>query len=345
MEVTEEILKTTTAWEGKLNNFFLKSKDVARNRTHATTPAGAKTAQDMGSQDQQLLGALDKARTDLDAALCDSFNTPVAMRILSDLVTEFNSVKGLSDETVLSVARWITRIVTIFGLDAEGDLTNPDRVGWSGLDIPISAQPYIYLVSQLRDRIRQLARSGSLDHAAVAQVAEDANVPASQATLVESSNPYEQVLEQFRKDVKRLTVEKASAKDLLTLCDQLRDTYLWNLGIYIEDREPPLPALVRPVDRSLLEAREEKELAATAKREAKLKREAEAAEERRLWGEKAKISPLQMFRTKEYTEWDENGIPLKDTTGEVAKSRRKKLVKEWERQKKMHEEWLTTQSA
>jgi hypothetical protein len=38
-----------------------------------------------------------------------------------------------------------------------------------------------------------------------------------QAALDEFSKPYEQVLERFRTDVKKLAEEKVSAKDLLSL--------------------------------------------------------------------------------------------------------------------------------
>ncbi|KAF9894014.1 hypothetical protein FE257_008986 [Aspergillus nanangensis] len=340
VEVTEDLLKGTTAWEGKLNNFFLKSKEIANNHT-AGSVSGTK-----GEQDTQLLAALEKAKSDLHAGLCDSFNTPVAMRAISDLVSEFNVSKGVSDETVLETARWITRMVTIFGLDAKGDLNDANRVGWSGLDLPASAQAYVYPVSRLRDQIRQMARSGTVDYTAISQLA-DTSVPTSPPTSTDSaSNPYEKVTERFRSDVKGLSTEKAAAKDLLDLCDQLRDTHLWNLGIYIEDRDAPIPALVRPVDRSLQEARAEKDMAASAKLEAKQKREAEEAEKRRLLNEKAKISHLEMFKTPEYSAWDENGVPTKDKDGEeVAKNKRKKLVKEWERQKKIHEEWLKSNSA
>ena len=63
--------------------------------------------------------------------------------------------------------------------------------------------------------------------------------------------------------------------------------------------------------------------------------------------ERAKIDPLLMFKTSgEYLEWDENGIPTVDTTGNaISKNKRKKLVKEWENQKEKHEKWLKTQHA
>lgn len=88
--------------------------------------------------------------------------------------------------------------------------------------------------------------------------------------MIESSKPYDQVLQQFRTNVKALAAQQAPAKDLLALCDQLRDVHLWNLGIYLEDRINPQPALVRPLDKLLIQARTERESASTAKAKAKL---------------------------------------------------------------------------
>ncbi|UKZ71232.1 uncharacterized protein TrAtP1_012194 [Trichoderma atroviride] len=337
IEVTDELMKATVGWEGKLNNFFLKSLDVEKHLSPKTA-----RMQELG-EDQQLLSALDKAKADVDKALCDSFNTSAAMRILSDLVTEFNSAEALSDQTVILLARWVTRIVTIFGLDPEGDLSKPDSIGWSGLDIPVSAKPYIYPASQLRDKVRTLACSGSVDHAAITKLADGITMVAS--TLVaESSKQYDQVLQQFRTDVKALAAHQAPAKDLLALCDQLRDVHLWNLGIYLEDRNNSQPALVRPLDKLLIEARAEQEAASTAKAKAKLEHEAREAERDRELRERAMVDPLLMFKTSEYLEWDENGIPTFDAAGNVvSKNKHKKLVREWEKQKKRHEEWQATQ--
>jgi cysteinyl-tRNA synthetase len=63
--------------------------------------------------------------------------------------------------------------------------------------------------------------------------------------------------------------------------------------------------------------------------------------------ERAKVDPLLMFKSSgEYLEWDESGIPTVDAAGEVvSKNRRKKLLKEWEKQKARPEEWLAAQQA
>jgi cysteinyl-tRNA synthetase len=77
---------------------------------------------------------------------------------------------------------------------------------------------------------------------------------------------------------------------------------------------------------------------ARAAKEAKEKEERERLE-------KGKLSHLEMFRTAEFSEWDEEGLPTKDKEGkEVAKSRSKKLKKDWERQKKLHEAWAAAAS-
>ncbi|KAF2760585.1 hypothetical protein EJ05DRAFT_484297 [Pseudovirgaria hyperparasitica] len=341
IEVTDELTKAVIGWEGKLNNFFLNSLHVLRH-----SMADAIREQGLETTDQELIDALDKAKSNVDAALCDSFNTPAVMKILSDLITQTNSAEQLSNKTVILLARWITRIVTIFGLDPEGDLSNSERIGWSGLDIPAPAKPYIYPASRLRDEVRLLITSGSVDHSAIAKLVEDISIETPEPA-VESSEPYKEVLQHFHTDVMKLATQQASAKEFLALCDQLRDVHLWNLGIYLEDRTNLQSALVRPLDKMLEEARAESDTALAAKAKAKLDRQAREAEKEKELRERAKLDPLQMFQnSEEYLEWDERGIPTLDAErNAIPKNKRKKLVKEWEKQKKLHEEWQATQKA
>jgi cysteinyl-tRNA synthetase len=58
--------------------------------------------------------------------------------------------------------------------------------------------------------------------------------------------------------------------------------------------------------------------------------------------EKAKLAPQDMFKEdKKYREWDADGIPSKLADGnELPKNQLKKLKKEWEKQKKQHEDYL-----
>jgi cysteinyl-tRNA synthetase len=217
------------------------------------------------------------------------------------------------------------------------------KIGWEGVEIPAPAQPYIYSLSELRDHVRQIARSKDYSPSNSAQKIQ---------TIVSKSkdsnsdhpldNVYAATFTAFHNDVLS-AAEKPDpeAKTFLILCDALRDTHLWNLDIYLEDREPPMGALVRPLDMSLKQARSEKEQREQEKRDAKAKRDREEAEKQRERDEKAKVSPKELFRTAEYSEWDEEGLPTKDKEGkEVTKSKRKGLVKELKKQEKLHEEWL-----
>lgn len=103
-------------------------------------------------------------------------------------------------------------------------------------------------------------------------------------------------------------------------------------------RGPPRrsTSLIRPVTKELRAAKAEQEAREEQKRKAKEEREKEAAAK----ADKGKLSHLDMFRTAEYSAWDEEGLPLKDAKGEeITKSKAKKLRKDWERQRRVHEAW------
>lgn len=339
VEITDNMNAAVASLESKFNNFFLKCRDVARQQQAASTNGASKS-------DDTLLSVLEKTKQEVHDALCDSFDTPTAMAALSNLVSTYNSAKSPPDVITLEIGRYVTHMLAIFGLDAEGDPVDATRIGWSGIDIPKSAQPYVYPASQLRDAVRIQARSSSLDYDSIVELATKATAPVTDGTIGGDSNPFETVLLDFTYDVKKLAEQRAPAKDILALCDSLRDLKLWDLGIYLEDRDPPLPAMVRPLDNSLITARQEKDSAAKAKADAKAKREAEEAEKKKVLAEKAKLSHLEMFKTDEYSEWDEQGLPSKEKSGEeVTKSKKKKLMKDWEKQKKLHEDWLKRDSA
>jgi len=338
IEVNEDMMKTTANIESKLTNFFLKARNVERTQGSAASNGAGET----DASDATLLEALNKTKAQVDEALCDSFNTPEVMQAISQLITEYNSVpKPPSPKVTIEIGKWITWLVRVFGLDPDNKLDS-ERIGWSGVDIPAAAEAYVYLASALRDSIRREVKSDAIDYAKIAELAEKtANTPSDKTSAPNDSAPFEQAMHNFSLGIKQLAEAKAPAKDLLAMCDALRDISLWDLSIYLEDAiDPSEPALVRPLDQSLIIARQEKESAAKAKAQAKAKRDAEEAEKKRQLAEKAKVDPKQMFRTEEYSEWDEDGVPTKEKGGEeVTKTKRKKLGKEWDKQKKLHEEW------
>jgi len=140
-----------------------------------------------------------------------------------------------------------------------------------------------------------------------------------------------------------------ASKDILALCDNLRDIDLVPLGVALDD-QPDGKALVKLMPPSdLIKARDEKRALA----DAKAVKKAAAAEAERLKRqqrlEKGRVAPEEMFKPPNvpegtYSKWDETGMPAMDGEGkELSKSGAKKLAKDWAAQKKLHEEFLVWQ--
>jgi len=163
--------------------------------------------------------------------------------------------------------------------------------------------------------------------------------------------PYIRSLSTFRDGVRRLAMGRGDAalQDILALCDRLRDVDLVSLGVALDDQEDgkALVKLVPPAE--LIRARDEKR----AQAEAKASKKAAAAEAERAKRaaklEKGRVAPQEMFKPPNFPEgtygsWNEDGIPLTDAEGkELSKNLGKKVRKEWEAQKKLHDEWLVWQ--
>ena len=178
---------------------FANVKALAIEEAEAERP-GKYIPQPWGELEVGLSQALDKAPHSVDVVLCDSFNTPLAMSIILDLVSAANLYMSSTESISLvkEVARWVTPITTIFGLDRSsgGSLSSLDRIGWStASDGSSSAQeialPYVRLLSSFRDRVRAMA------------IASPASI----------------------------------SSDLLALCDRLRDVELADLGVSLDDRD------------------------------------------------------------------------------------------------------------
>ncbi|KAF9556389.1 hypothetical protein BGW38_009198, partial [Lunasporangiospora selenospora] len=154
------------------------------------------------------------------------------------------------------------------------------------------------------------------------------------------------VLSSFRDTVRSYAREGRPAKDILALSDKLRDEDLERLGVSLDDREDGT-ALIKFIPAEELAAQRQAKVQAANEKAARKEEAARAKEAARLAKlEKGKASHLDMFRQSpnaaEYGSFeDATGIPLTDKEGqELPKSRKKKLTKEWEAQKKLHEEYL-----
>lgn len=295
--------------ETTLNNFFVVVRALASQRVSGGVAFTGKHG--YNGPEQKLSESLEKAQADFRAALCDSFNTPVALDVVRDLVSKANvyistSGKALNVDVVTRIARWVGDMLRMFGL-GEG-VRLEGEIGWG------------------QDRV------SSLD-----------NVAGEGALM-----PYLRALSTFRDGVRKIAIEKneTALKDILTLCDKLRDEDLVPLGVALDDQEDG-KALVKIVDPAeLIRAREEKRAQAATKA-AKKVAAVEAEKQKRLEKIlKGKLSPGEMFKPPNvpdgaYGSWNEDGLPLTDGAGkELSKNQVKKTVKEWTLQKRLHEEYL-----
>ena len=78
--------------------------------------------------------SLHRAQRDFRAALCDSFNTPVALGVLLDLVAQtniyFSRTKEYNIGVVESIAEWVTRMLKMFGLGEGPTAVETGEIGW-----------------------------------------------------------------------------------------------------------------------------------------------------------------------------------------------------------------------
>lgn len=327
LEIDDDMRSAGRAWEEKIDNFFIKVRDI---HSHPTT-THSNGANGTSTPSSELDAQLEEAKVKFNDALLDSFDTPTAMRIISDLITSYNSAAYIPDQTSIAIGKWVTEMLVMFGLDAN---YKQGEIGWSGVDIPEQAKAFIYPLSELRDRVRSQAIAGEVDILSLGRLDEKDN-------FYRDDQKYARALANFQRKLHELYTKNAETKAYLEACDELRNTTLWDLGIYLEDREKK-HALVRPLSANLREERQDKERKAAEKAAAKAKAQAEKAKADAEKAEKAKIDPATMFQQGEYAgkykAYDERGIPTHESDGkEVAKAQTKKLAKLWEAQKKLFE--------
>lgn len=338
IEITDDLVKAGQSLEDRIDNFFINSMEATRSQNNND------------EKHPVLADSLKSAEHRVRQALLDSFNTAEAMAIISTLISEYNSKSkaSLTFRDHYDIGIFITRIVNIFGLNGEG---RPDatEVGWEGIDIPAAAKVYVEPLSQMRDQLRQAAIAKSIDREAIEKIVSSVPTPSQESSSTSNSTSqrarpsFARTLTEFKDNALQVSTSTDGKMniEILRLCDQVRDVALWNLNVYLEDRDQQ-PALVRPVTEGLRQARREKEDKARQKEDAKKKRDEEAKAKLA----KGKLQPEDMFRpplTTEFSAWDDAGIPTQLSTGEpVPPSRVKKLKKQWEGQKKAHDLYLSS---
>lgn len=274
----------------------------------------------------------------------------VILKLVNTTNVYLKDNKDVNLAEVEAIARWITKMVGIFGLDANANAPY-DGLGWASaisadVDPKTAVQPYAAVLEKVKADVTKLSLSSEAISALLTQdpAKEFESIASSGSRDIEKlALPYLRAVSQIRDELRRVVSAQTpeTKKSVLAITDQIRDHDLTNLGVYLDDRPDNQPSLIKFIPAAeLIAAREEK--AAREAEKAKKKEEARLAREKaeQEAREKAKVPPEEMYKSDErYSAWDEQGLPTKMKDGsDVPKSQMKSLKKLWEKQKKAHED-------
>ena len=235
------------------------------------------------------------------SALADNFNSRAAIFAIGDLINDLNKECKAANinathTILLEITNWITQILSVFGFPLS---KLPCRLGWAEDRDPLL--PELKKGVRYRDAVRARAISKS-------GIDEIENLTFQLDSVLSSSYP---AFAPYRQGIKDFadSISKALVSDYLKECDRFRDETMLELGVSIDDTDFGI-ASIRFADATQLVAdRDRKRLAESVyaeKKEAeKLRRKEEEERKAKEKLEKGKIPPSEMFRTKEYSQWDE----------------------------------------
>jgi cysteinyl-tRNA synthetase len=270
----------------------------------------------MGDLDHKLAESYLCSRQTVHESLLDNFNTKDAMLALLKIINEANAylrTPGVlpSTLTLQSIAVYVTQILKVFGVVTGSDdfgFGNSSGGGESsnGKDVVNGTGSESYISAMVT--FRESVRNAALEAAKSGGGTGDAQTAAIQL--------------------------------ILQICDGLRDNVLPTLGVRLEDRptgtmwnlEDPAIMLCEMAEKTTKEKeihinKIEKQLIARIKELEKVK--------------SSMIKPEDLFRTDEYSEWDDDGAPITLANGDaVSGGQVKKKKKVIEKQAKAYQDLM-----
>lgn len=291
--------------ENSFNNFFASIRATVRE-AKLKGESFSDGQHHYGQGEKQLMAELASTQMTFRKAMCDSFDTPTGFIALLELVSKTNIYERGRDRTSVNVGV-LEAIAKYVG----------DMLRMLGLG-------------------EGLVREGDIGWGEAAKEGDSMDINREEILM-----PYLRALSSFRDSI-RAAGKKASNLEILQLSDQFRDFDMVDLGVALEDQKDD-QALVKFADPAVLRSqRDEKEKIVAEKATRKAELAAKAEEDGRQKLKKGKTEPKDLFRTVEFTSWDDKGLPTKDKDGnDVSKSKRKQCEKEYEKQKKLHDYYLT----
>ncbi|KAH3687815.1 hypothetical protein WICPIJ_001190 [Wickerhamomyces pijperi] len=308
LDFKQALIAETKSFENTFNNFFHSVRSINNEYKHKLE-SGVIVSKKPTAAEKELLAKLAEAKVKIHEDFCDNLNTPQVIRDLVSFVAVVRAyITDIGADVKIEPIVEVTQWITQI-LDVLGFQSRPDGLGWAE---------------------------------------ESSTSSGSSVSTEEIILPFVKTLSSYRDQIRHAAINKAPYSDFLIASDRIRDQDLLQLGVSLDDRndQPAIYKILSDREKEeLIKQLKEKVEREEAKKLKKLEQQKlkEAKELERL--AKAKISPLEMFKTDEYSEWDQEGLPLKLKDGtEVTKSSRKKLQKLYDQQKKLNDEYLSSVS-
>ncbi|ODV77966.1 cysteinyl-tRNA synthetase [Suhomyces tanzawaensis NRRL Y-17324] len=305
LDFKDSLIHEVKSFESSFSKFFTNVRALNNDYKHKISE-GQYVSKKVGPKEKQLYNDLSDSQTAVHLAFSDNLSTSQALRVIQDLVTKTNTYlqetsTGESELRIEVVLQVTNWIVKI--LNILGFETRSDKLGW-------------------------VDSNGGEDSA---------------GSKEDVALPYVKAFSQFRDNVRTLAINKSETSEFLKATDAIRQE-LVNLGVSLDDR-PNGSALVKFLNEQeklqLIQQQEEKERGLAEKEKKKQQQQAANAKKEAERLAKMKVNPKDLFKNDLYSEWDESGLPTKDKAGEeVTKSMKKKLLKQYQQQEKLYQEWL-----
>ncbi|PHH74472.1 hypothetical protein CDD82_4918 [Ophiocordyceps australis] len=354
VEISPAMKEQADSWENTITSFMrtVKAKLADADLAHGVESL---SVGQQGNSSTDMLAELQEAKKDVETALCNSFDTPQVMRILLKLVSSANVYMADNGNLAAleTVARWITKMVGILGLDVNAKPPY-ENLGWDSTiaqdaDPARVVIPYIEALRKVQSEVRQLYLHDEETSALLAQTGQEefeSVMATGTRDLEKLALPYVRIMSRIRDRLRLLPSSELLdvQRDILPLTDRIRDHDLVNVGVQLvdqADKSPHALALFAPAE-ELIAARNEK--AAREAKNAELK-EAARLEAARIASERnsqRSIHPKDMFlKDDKFSAFDQRGLPTQIRSGnQVSKSQQKYHLKNWLKQKQRYSDWL-----
>ncbi|VVC32268.1 Hypothetical protein CINCED_3A018977 [Cinara cedri] len=284
LDYSESTMESAMSCEKVLNEFFLNVKSLLRRRNDVKL---AVSYSKWLPSEKELDKKFNLCKSNVHAALCDNVDTKAALEAIKECIFACNiylrdcSSADVNHYLLLNIAKYITGILKIFGIQTANEIGFPVSEQSSSNDVETIITPYLNILSDFRDSVRSIARTNG-------------------------------------------------SKDILILCDYLRDEILPENGVRLEDADGK-PTAIKFVGReAILREKRAKAKTEADKLAEKEKKKMELEQARAKKEELKKIHPKDLFKleTEKYLEFDENGLPTVDIQGnKISKGLTKKLQK------------------